>query len=763
VVLGLLAGVSVGLACAGIAGARRTERAVPDYARAAHVPDAAVLANDPDYDEATQEAVARLPEVAADHPFLVAFALVVTEPAGLEGPLLPTTPSGMEQMIGVLQEGRLPDPGRADEIVVNEVIREEFGLSIGATMTVAQDPADAAGAPSEFVPKGSQPFEQQLRVVGISDSPDAEPNLTPSSGFYEKYRPDLIGPVNQFIDLKRGNADFVGFRAGVQDVVGHPVNVQNVRQLFGLEKLIDVSKVERNGLVLFAMAVTLGAGALVGQALVRAVTAGASDLATWRAIGADRRIVVPALVAPTLVTAAVGATTAIVVAIALSPRFPIAVSRHYDLGVGFHADWPVLVVGVAVLALTVLAAAWLTAEVRMRHRWSAEPRASTTVRLATAAGLSPPLLIGSRLAVEPGRGRRAVPVRSALVGATVGVLGVVACLTFRAGLSDAVADPARSGVVWDFVVAGEGTLPETERSLLVGDDAVSASLEALWERAVQINGKPTPTFGTKVLKGDMDLVVIAGRAPSGRDEIALAPATMRDLGVHIGDGVRVGDGPGRRMRVVGSALLPSSSHTDYDESAWMPLDTLQAAVASVGESGEDYLLLRFRPDADIVAAQKRIAAGAGSDRFVEPADLPTSVVSLGQLRSLPFVLAIFFALLAVATVAHALVTTVRRRRHDLAVLRSIGFTKRDTRLTIAWQATLTALVGLVLGVPLGIITGRLIWKQLAESFPVAYVPPLELFGLLLVVPAAIIVANLVAAGPAYAATRIRAGGVLRAE
>ncbi len=61
------------------------------------------------------------------------------------------------------------------------------------------------------------------------------------------------------------------------------------------------------------------------------------------------------------------------------------------------------------------------------------------------------------------------------------------------------------------------------------------------------------------------------------------------------------------------------------------------------------------------------------------------------------------------------------------------------------------------------MAGRLIWKQLAESFPVAYVPPFALLGVLLVVPVAIIVANLIAAGPGHAATRIRPARVLRTE
>jgi len=143
--------------------------------------------------------------------------------------------------------------------------------------------------------------------------------------------------------------------------------------------------------------------------------------------------------------------------------------------------------------------------------------------------------------------------------------------------------------------------------------------------------------------------------------------------------------------------------------------------------------------------------------------LPTAVVDLGHLATMPLVLAVFFGLLACATVAHALVTTVRRRRYDLAVLRSVGFTRRQSRIAIAWQATLLAVAGIVVGVPLGLITGRVIWRLVAEDFPVAYVPPVEAIAVLVVVPVALVVAQALAAGPAHAATRIRPAETLRAE
>ncbi|MDQ1379917.1 MAG: putative transport system permease protein [Actinomycetota bacterium] len=755
VVLGLLAGVSVGLACAGIAGARRTDVALPRYERAAHVPDALVLANDPSYDERQRAAVAALPEVETALPFLVPFALTVKDPAALDSPLLPTDPASMSTMAGVVVAGRMPDASRADEMLVNENARKRFHLPIGSTLTLEQ-PSDG---------KDVKPVQQAMRIVGITKATDKEVDSMPSSGFYAKYRDRLVGATNQFVMLRRGEADVAQLQTDVQRIVGHPINVASAQDMFGLRKLANVSNVEQGGLLLFALAVVIGAGVLVGQALVRTVTAGAADLETWRAIGADRRVAVSALVAPAALMASVGAITAMAVAIALSPRFPIALSRNFDLDIGVHADWPVLLPAAAGLAVAALATAWLTAEIRLRRFESRQPRSSAVARLTAAADLPPALLVGARLATEPGRGRRAVPVRSALIGSIVGVLGVTACLTFRNGLTEAVANPARSGLVWNAVLAAEGApVSPTATATIARDPAVDSVLDARWERAVTINGSSVPTFGTRSIKGAIDFVMVDGRAPRGTDEIAFAPTTLHRMHVRVGDTVRVG-AHGRSVRVVGTALLPATSHTDYDQSAWMTANALDAVVppnAPAANQIEDWILVRWTPGADATAALKRFS-GLDPQYFVGPVQSPTAVVSLGKLRVLPFALAIFFALLAAATVAHALVTTVRRRNRDLAILRAVGFTRRETRIAIGWQATLLAVGGLVIGVPLGILVGRAVWKQLAISFPVIYAPPLALVGVLLIVPIAIVVVNALAAGPAHVATRIRPAQALRTE
>jgi predicted lysophospholipase L1 biosynthesis ABC-type transport system permease subunit len=271
------------------------------------------------------------------------------------------------------------------------------------------------------------------------------------------------------------------------------------------------------------------------------------------------------------------------------------------------------------------------------------------------------------------------------------------------------------------------------------------------------------------VKGSLGLVVVRGRAPTKSDEIAFAPATMHALKVHIGDQVRIGADGTRRATVVGTALLPATSHTDYDQSGWMTAAGLRAALPPADQRGpddiQDFVLLTWRHDAPVAAEQRKLGAlGADQQRYYfQTPELPGAVVDLGRLRSLPLTLGVFFGLLACATVVHALVTTVRRRRHDLAVMRAFGFTRRQSRIAIAWQATLLAIVGLVIGVPLGVATGRVLWRSLADTFPVVYAAPLALLAVVLVTPATLALANLLAAGPAQIATRIRPAEALRTE
>ena len=143
--------------------------------------------------------------------------------------------------------------------------------------------------------------------------------------------------------------------------------------------------------------------------------------------------------------------------------------------------------------------------------------------------------------------------------------------------------------------------------------------------------------------------------------------------------------------------------------------------------------------------------------------MPLELTNLRRVRSVPTVLVLFLVVLAVSTLAHVLVTSIRRRRGEFAVLRSLGFTRRMTYGIVSSQSTAVGLVGLAVGIPLGLTLGRLAWTWVAGKVPLVYASPITLLIVVLTIPAALVVTNLVAALPGRRAARLAPAQVLRAE
>ncbi|HTZ27388.1 MAG TPA: FtsX-like permease family protein, partial [Streptosporangiaceae bacterium] len=82
---------------------------------------------------------------------------------------------------------------------------------------------------------------------------------------------------------------------------------------------------------------------------------------------------------------------------------------------------------------------------------------------------------------------------------------------------------------------------------------------------------------------------------------------------------------------------------------------------------------------------------------------------------------------------------------------------------IITQATVLAVVGLAAGIPLGLLAGRVIWREVANFTPLAYHPPFSPWALALIAPAALVAANALALSPGWRAARLRPAHILRKE
>jgi len=119
--------------------------------------------------------------------------------------------------------------------------------------------------------------------------------------------------------------------------------------------------------------------------------------------------------------------------------------------------------------------------------------------------------------------------------------------------------------------------------------------------------------------------------------------------------------------------------------------------------------------------------------------------------------------LGLLTLVHALITSVRRRRRDFAVLRALGADRGTVGRVVHAQASTVALVALVGGLPLGIVLGRFVFHRFADELglvPDATTPVLAIVGISI---AALVFANLAAAVPGWRAARVPVATLLRAE
>jgi FtsX-like permease family/MacB-like periplasmic core domain len=384
------------------------------------------------------------------------------------------------------------------------------------------------------------------------------------------------------------------------------------------------------------------------------------------------------------------------------------------------------------------------------------------------------------MAFEPGHGRTAVPVRSALAGTATAVAAVTAAVVFGTSFLGLVTTPHRYGQNW----AQQLDLQVGAAPAAVGAPVLAHAHTGLAGYAagnygqVSISGTAIPAIGLDQRRGSGFLTMLAGRPPGRRGEIVLGARTLAAGHWRIGQAVPVtANGRVRRMRITGTAVFPAfsvagGSATDLGTGAAVPAAVL-SQPAPPGCPGPqtcyNFFLLRYRPGTNLAAAAAAVRRavtriGCPPGLCLVTADQrPQDILDYASVRATPLVLGAVLALLAVGTLTHALVTGVRRRRRDLAVLKTLGLRRAQLLAVVSWQASALAAAALAVGIPLGAVAGRWAWEVFAGSLGAAPAPEVPVPWLLLVIPVTIALASLLAAGPGWAAARVSPALVLRAE
>ena len=714
-------------------------------------------------------------------------------------------------------EGRMASPDRADEAVVTP----SAGIRIGQTLlmgyyTTAQIASKAFGTP-----RVAPALKVDIRVVGIVElnRQVVEDDVDRAYGFLI-FSPALVRAASAVspggrVTLAPGAPTLYGLQLdhGERDVLA-------VEQAFvkasrpGSDFVFNATSrvVNEVELALRPESVAFGAfGAIAGlvallvgvQAISRQLREDDEDRRVLRALGAGPALTGSDGLIGVLAAVVLGALLAAALAVALSPLAPLGpVRRVYPDG-GIAFDWTVLGAGLAVLLGVLGAAAAGLAFLQAPHRLArstgpAMARTSGLARRARSVGVPVAGVVGVRFALEPGQGRTSVPVRSALMGTVLAVTVVVAALTFAGSLTTLVSHPPLYGWNWDYMFSTTNDVPPQSLRALSHDPDVAA-----WSGADLVPFQVDGQFVPSVVASPHARVappVLSGHGLDADNQVVLGSATLAELHKHVGDTVYLSEGtpknapfyiPPTPLVVVGTATFPAigyssiiASHPSMGTGALVPSavepPAWQRAQASPDPilNGPQYVFVRLAKRVSAAAGLtdlQQIAAAANRAINADPratgndsvsvlgVQRPAQIVNYRSIGATPVVLAAGLAAGAVLALGLTLTASVRRRRRDLALLKTLGLTRRQLSAAIACQSTVAAVIGVVVGTPLGIVVGRQLWILFAHNLSAVPDPTTPLLSVVLVVLGALVFANLVAAFPGRTASRTPTALVLRTE
>jgi MacB-like periplasmic core domain len=743
VALSMLIGLAGTFVVTAATGARRTDSALERLLDTTKMWDGSIEVDFPSTDDVAADVAAR-PEVAAASAAVyipLSSEQIDTEViAGLAPGWLRTV--YRPRIIA----GRLPDPQRVDELLVNEdtarqhhlvpgdtvVLNDDLGLKIAQSMTIVGihrgviDLAQGDSSPGALATEAfGRRFATRFYNV-VKGSPDA----------------DLVRPLI----VARAEANVTDPLVALKAVADrHHQARPHVTDRSAFTSPIERAlAVQVEAFWILAAVSGLSALFLLGMAVARVAAARTHLDETLRALGlglTPRTLVV--LTVPAIAVT-VGCILALAGAAIASPLVPRGSARLVEPDPGIWVDPKTSLVCGLVLAagLALFAAAFVRVDQRNRR--------FKPVRAASLLGGSVKATLGRDLAF-----RRSSWGQLAMMATTVGVGLVVAASVYAPSLDHLVDSPSLFGSAYEVMLfPGDGVDPKDPFADIDLDDRAIESAAIARSAQVDVAGDTVQALVIDPIRGEPGGTVLRGRAPRADDEVALGPTTADNLGLGVGDEMTIAGARKRAMRVVGEAVLPRQGQGAYGDVMWL---TPAAARRLEVEPYEPRLLIK--PAAGITDGDLVDLIGDAGD----PVGIPDDVTNLHGVGQIPVALAIFGALLAAAVLLFALIGIARLRRQDIAILRALGLTPQQVRGSMFAACLLIQVPSAAIGVAAGAVLGRAYWSTVAAGVPAIAQPVVPIALAALVALGTLATSCLLVIGPALLATRIPTAEILQQD
>jgi hypothetical protein len=710
-------------------------------------------------------------------------------------------------------KGHLSNPKSLDQVEVTPGAARIWNVHVGDTVPIGFYSPHEANLPGFGTPRVKPIFTVHATVTGIvlMNSEIVQDDVDRSYGFAfitpamikraATIDDDWTMPVYYAIQLRHGDQGLANVEAQLQRLIPsrdtHEFHVAS-----SVTATVELAvKPESIALGAFGAIAALVCLILSVQAISRQLRQGNEERRILQSLGASHSDTLAESLISTLGVVVLGVITAMIVAVALSPLAPLGPVRAVYPESGVAWDWTVLGFG-AVILLVVLGSSSVLISLanspeRIRSAQAVGPRRSVAVRRIQLLGLPLAPTIGAHFALESPRGRGEVPVRSILVGAVLAVTLMTTTLTFSSGLHTLVARPALYGWNWNYMLNPSNDVPPVAQRALSHDPDVAKWSGANYD-VINVDGLAVPML-LSAPYATVAPPILSGHGLRSDRQIIFGNQTLQLLHKHIGQTVSVTYGSPSSapvyiapttMTIVGTATFPAvgyatavAEHTSMGTGALLPQGFEPRSFAraikrpDANLNGPELIFVRLRAGVSASAGRRNLEAiarianeafakdpqGIGNYVTVLGVQRPAQIVDYRSIGATPVVLATGLAAGAVIALALTLIASVRRRRRDLAIMKTLGFTHRMLAAAVAWQATIDGFIGAVIGIPLGVLVGRELWTLFARDINAVPQPTVPTLAIILVGLGTLVVALIAALWPGHNAATTSPALVLRSE
>ncbi|MGD8555095.1 MAG: ABC transporter permease [Anaerolineales bacterium] len=654
----------------------------------------------------------------------------------------------------VIVEGRSPDPGETDVIVLDRNAAVDYQVEVDDTIGV-------------LTPTG----RRDLTVAGLFVSTEVCPTCFPFITYVAPGTMADLGLLTSW-DQDEGALD-IGLRlvdpAETQAVLQAATEALPEDSVWGWDQWQDLrsyadssTQLQSILLLTFSGVAVVAAGLLMASAIRGTVRTQTRQMGLLKAIGFTGGQLAWIYLAEYLALALAASLAGLIAGSMIAVLTLKSISMMFGDNLARPAAWILLATPlVTLLATTLFTSSALRRAVRMDvvqaiRTGSERPRSRrSSLGGGVLRRLPLPLLMGMReVMAQPGRALLMV------IGLGTAVLTMVSGFTITSTLQAILSDPAQLGFEGDVSIRrSEYISEEAVRQLIDAQPEVASYYSERW-RSFHFPGENV-YYHARFREGDLDdfrFPVVEGRMFERHGEALAGYGMMTSRGLQIGDTVDIliNDYP-FSIEIVG--LYRENSNNG--RMMVFPSETLRLVMPDF----ETFtFVIKLEPGSDPKAVADRFTEASNSlvdARTIGIGALPGNVASLpGIMTALTLVLAVI-AGLGVSNIAWM---TVQEHRREYGILKSVGMTPAQVVLSVLAGVSAMAVAAYMVGLPAGLMGIRALMNTVAISIGFG---PLSLWtsviGIVLLLPGIALLAMLGAFIPAYRAGRTSPIEVLRYE